>query len=128
MQDRLVYEYAVIRIVPQVEREEFLNVGVLLFCKGKRFLGMKWELNGSRLAAFSKVLDLEEVMSYLQAMEKICTGGKTGGPIGLLPVADRFRWLTAARSTVIQTSRSQVGLCHDPAEKLEQLFEEMVRY
>jgi len=124
--DRLVYEYAVIRLVPRVEREEFLNIGLILFCKAKRFLQVKWYLDEQRLTIFSKDLDIDEIRAYLIAFEKICAGEKSGGPIGLLSIADRFRWLTATRSTIIQTSRSQVGLCIDPDETLEQLFEEMV--
>ena len=126
MQEKRLYEYAVLRVVPRVEREEFLNVGVILYCASEGFLKTVFQLDETRLRAFAKELDLEEIKERLQAFEQVCLGGKTGGTIGLLPLASRFRWLTATRSTVVQTSRVHPGLCRDPNEKLAQLFAELV--
>src|SRR5882757_7135333 len=104
MQEKHLFEYAVIRIVPQVEREEFLNVGVVLYCAKEKFLKVKFELDEKRLLAFSGKLDINGIQEYLDAFQRICNGGNDAGPIGLLPAAERFRWLTATRSTVVQTS------------------------
>jgi len=126
MQDQQLFEYAVIRIVPQVEREEFLNVGVVLYCAPQKFLQARYELDKQRLAAFSDKLDINEVEAYLRAFEQICIGGNEGGQIGKLPVAERFRWLTATRSTVVQTSKVHPGLCNNAGEMLEHLYKQMV--
>src|ERR1700750_594691 len=98
MQENQLFEYAVIRVMPRVEREEFLNVGVILYCKKQRFLGIKYTLNEERFQLFAPYLDLMDVMVYLYAFERICLG-EDGGPIGELDLASRFRWLTATRST-----------------------------
>jgi len=121
-----LFEYAIIRIVPRVEREEFLNVGVVLYCAGQKFLQAKFELDKQRLNAFSEKLDIAEVEDYLNAFERICNGDKDSGAIGKLPTAERFRWLTATRSTVVQTSKVHPGLCDDAAEMLERLYTQMV--
>lgn len=121
-----LFEYAIIRIVPRVEREEFLNVGVVLYCSGQKFLRAKFELDKARLTAFSEKLDIAEVEDYLNAFERICNGDKDSGAIGKLPIAERFRWLTATRSTVVQTSKVHPGLCDDAAEMLERLYTQMV--
>jgi DUF3037 family protein len=126
MQEQQLFEYAVIRIVPRVEREEFLNVGVVLYCAGQKFLQAKYELDKQRLIVLSDKLDIAEVETYLQAFENICKGSKEGGHIGKLPVAERFRWLTATRSTIVQTSKVHPGLCHDAGEMLEHLYRQMV--
>ena len=97
MQDKQIYEYAVIRVVPKVEREEFLNVGIILYCSKQGFLQAKYQLEKERLEVFSKDTDYEELEKYLQTWERICTGGKNAGPIGILPIASRFRWLTATK-------------------------------
>lgn len=125
MQENNLYEYAVIRVVPRVEREEFLNVGVILYCSKEGFLQCKYHLNKERLAIFA-TLDLEELEQYLQTWERICRGGKNGGPIGLLPIASRFRWLTATRSTIVQTSKTHPGFCEDAEKTLAYLFEALV--
>lgn len=127
MQEQHLFEYAVIRIVPRVEREEFLNVGVVLYCAGKKFLQARYDLNKERLSAFSDRCDIAEMDAYLQAFERICAGSSDSGPIGKLPSAERFRWLTATRSTVVQTSKVHPGLCDDPFNMLERLYEQMVR-
>ncbi|WP_158800056.1 DUF3037 domain-containing protein [Pedobacter sp. L105] len=126
MQERHLFEYAVIRVVPRVEREEFLNVGVILYCARQKFLKVVFVLNEDRLKAFSVKLDVEELKDHLNALTHICSGGKRGGPIAELDLASRFRWLTAMRSTVIQTSRVHPGFCSDPAAKLVFLLEEQV--
>ncbi|WP_242917838.1 DUF3037 domain-containing protein [Pontibacter liquoris] len=126
MQEKHLFEYAVIRVVPRVEREEFLNVGVIMYCAAKGFLQTRFALNEARLRAFSADLDLEEVMERLHAFERICGGRATGGTIGQLPVASRFRWLTATRSTIVQTSPVHPGLCTDAPETLERLYAQLV--
>lgn len=126
MQENHLYEYAVIRVVPRVEREEFINVGVVLFCKTHKFLQTLYTVNEERLLAFCDKLDIAELTGYLQGFEKICKGESDGGPIAQLDLPSRFRWLTANRSTVIQTSKVHPGKCTDPKEKLEQLYRELV--
>jgi Protein of unknown function (DUF3037) len=121
-----LFEYAVIRIVPQVEREEFLNVGVILYCGPQKFLGMKFTVNESRLRALNSEIDVTELSNHLKAFEKICIGGKDGGEIGQLSMPERFRWLTASRSTIVQTSKVHPGLCDDAKVKLEFLFGQLV--
>lgn len=127
MQEKKVYEYAFIRIVPQVEREEFINTGVILYCKGARFLAMKHYLDRDRLKIFSQKLNPDELDRYLDAWQRICQGSKTGGRIAQLDHASRFRWLIATKSTVIQCSPVHPGLCTDPKAKIETLFESYVK-
>ena len=126
MQDKHLFEYAIIRIVPRVEREEFLNAGVILYCRKLNFLDLKFYINSERLQCFFAELDVEELTENLKAMERICKGGTGSGPIGLLDLPSRFRWLTATRSTVLQLSKVHPGFCEDPAQTLEKLFEQMV--
>ncbi|GGF26909.1 DUF3037 domain-containing protein [Hymenobacter cavernae] len=126
MQEKHLFEYAVIRVMPRVEREEFLNVGVILYCAGRGFLQTKYTLNEARLRAFSTELDTPELHERLRTFERICAGRKEGGVIGQLPVASRFRWLTSTRSTIVQTSPVHPGLCQDPTETLARLFAQMV--
>ena len=121
-----LFEYAVIRLVPRVEREEFLNVGVIVYCRAQNFLQILTELNENRLRAFSSELDIAELAKRLNAFERICAGKAQGGPIGQLPIAERFRWLTATRSTVVQTSAVHPGLCVDAGDTLTRLFEQLV--
>jgi hypothetical protein len=126
MQEKELFEYAVIRVVPHVEREEFINVGVILYCPSKGFLKSLISPDKDRLQAFTKDLDLDIIEKNLESFKLICQGGPEGGPIGKLPLAGRFRWLTATRSTIIQTSPVHLGLCTDPLEKLSKLFEQLV--
>lgn len=126
MSERHLFEYAVIRVVPRVEREEFINVGVVLLCSAQRFLGMRYVLDAARLRTLSDDLDQQELQQNLSAFERICRGGKDGGDIGQLSQAERFRWLTATRSTVVQTSRVHPGLCTDAAEMLDHLYGQLV--
>ena len=123
MQDKVTYEFAVIRVVPKVEREEFLNVGVLLFSKPRKYLGIKYKIDDQRIRAFSDEVDLEALHQYLEAWQMVCEGNAKGGPIGQLDLAYRFRWLTAARSTIVQCSPVHPGLCTKPEEMLPTLFE-----
>ncbi len=126
MQGNEVFEYAFIRFVPKVEREEFMNVGVILFSKRKKYLGVKYHFDEARLSAFAKDTDLEEFSKYLKSWDLICEGAEEGGKIAQLELAGRFRWLTAARSTIIQHSQVHNGICENPALMLENLFEKYV--
>jgi len=126
MQEKHLFEYAVIRVVPQVEREEFLNVGVIVYCSAQRFLKTKFHLEHERLIAFAPDLNIDELEKRLHAFTHVCSGSVDGGPIGKLPIASRFRWLTAARSTIVQTSPVHPGLCINANETLDQLFEQLV--
>lgn len=126
MPEHHIFEYAIIRIVPKVEREEFFNVGVVLFCKRQDFLEMKYVLPEEKIRLFCEMLNTEELKQYLHSFEKICKGSSDGGPIAALDKASRFRWLTAARSTVLQTSKVHPGLCDDPQKALDHLFQQLV--
>jgi hypothetical protein len=126
MQPKHLFEYAVIRVVPRVEREEFLNIGVIMYCAKLKFLQARYLLDETRLTAFYKELDVAEVKEHLCSMERICTGDEHAGPIGRLDMASRFRWLTAVRSTVVQTSKVHPGFCEDASLTLEKLFEQLV--
>lgn len=122
MQEQHLFEYAVIRIVPKTEREEFINAGVILFCKKQRFLRCDLNVDEQRLRAFAPDLDVAETIVYLEALKNIAHASKESGPIGRLDVASRFRWLTAVRSTVVQTSRIHPGFCHDLEATVEKLL------
>ncbi|GAB4091674.1 DUF3037 domain-containing protein [Flaviaesturariibacter terrae] len=121
-----MYEYAVIRVVPRVEREEFVNAGVILYCRQQKRLLVRTHLDEARLQGLAPESDPAEVALYLDAFARIARGEKGSGPIGALDAAGRFRWLTAVRSTVIQTSRVHPGLCQDPDAALEKLFAQLV--
>jgi hypothetical protein len=120
------YDYAILRVVPQVEREEFINVGVILFCRTLRFLGARIELGMGRLALLSPELDLAMVQAQLDLVPRICAGGPDAGPIGQLDQADRFHWLVSPRSTTVQVSPVHCGLCTDPQAALDDIFEKLV--
>lgn len=126
MQDKQLFEYAVVRVVPKVEREEFLNVGIILYSKSIRFLGCMYKLDKKRLEAFHPAVDVAEIEEYLQSFNSICKGERGGGPIAALDPASRFRWLTATRSTVVQTSKVHPGFCAHPHEALEHLYQQLV--
>lgn len=126
MQEKHLYEYAVIRVVPKVEREEFLNVGIILFSKKAKFLKALYHVDENKLKLFSEETDLEQICDNLQSFEKICAGSKDGGPIAQLDIPSRFRWLTAVRSSTIQTSRPHPGMCEDLEKTLQRLFTELV--
>ena len=121
------YDYALIRVVPRPEREEFINVGAILFSRTLRFLGAQLALDRQRLRAFAPALDIDTVERYLQTIPRICAGKPDGGPIGLLPQSERFHLLVILRSTVVQASPVHSGLCDNPAAALERLVETLVR-
>ena len=126
MQENHLFEYAVIRFMPMVEREEFLNIGVILLCAKEKFLQLRYELDEPRLKVICPKVDLNELREQLQSFERICKGGAEGGTIGKLSIAERFRWLTATRSTVVQTSKVHPGLCTDATETLDRLYSQLV--
>lgn len=126
MQQKHLFEYAVIRVVPRVEREEFLNIGVILYCAKQKFLQTRYYLDETRLQAFYTGLDIAELKEHLCSFERICRGDKEAGPIGKLDVASRFRWLTATRSTVLQTSKVHPGFSEDALVTLNRLFDQLV--
>lgn len=127
MPARSSFDYAIVRVVPRVERGEFVNAGVVLFCRTRRFLAARIELDRARLAALAPWLDLSEIEQHLAIFPLVAAGGPQGGPIGLLPQADRFHWLVAPRSTIIQVSPAHAGLCDDPEAALEELVDVLVR-
>jgi len=121
------FDYAIVRVVPHAEREEFINVGVILFCRVKRCLVTRIELNVRRLAALAPDCDVGQVQSQLDLIPRICAGGAAAGPFGQLSQAERFHWLVAPRSTTIQISPVHCGLCSDPHAALDDLFNRLVR-
>ena len=120
-------DYAVIRVVPRVEREEFVNVGVIVSCPAASFLECRIELDEGRVRALDPQVDMDAVRRYLEIIPVICRGGDAAGAIGKLPTRERFRWLIAPRSTVIQVSAAHTGRCTDPPALLEHLLSTMVR-
>jgi hypothetical protein len=123
----LSFDYALLRVVPRVEREEFVNAGVLLFCLERDFLEARVELDRARVLALNPGADLPAIEEHLRAVPLIAAGGGDGGPIGRLSARERFHWLVAPRSTVLQVSPVHSGLCESPEAELAQLFERMVR-
>jgi len=124
--DKFRYDYAVIRVVPKVDREEFINAGVIVSCPELSFLEARIKLDESRLLALDPNVDLELVRKHLASIPTICRGGDGAGSIGQLPQRQRFHWLVAPRSTVIQTSPVHTGRCGDPAAALDHLVATMV--
>src|SRR5882724_12371610 len=127
VRDHYPYDYAVFRVVPRVEREEFVNVGVIVSCPARDFLQARIELDEQRLRALDPAIDIEDIRVHLASIPAICAGGSLGGPIGRLSRRERFDWLVAPRSTIIQTSKVHTGRCADPAALLEHLLKTMVR-
>jgi hypothetical protein len=123
---RSVFQYAIVRVVPRVERGECLNVGVVLLCRPRRFLGARIHLDEPRLAAFAPGLDPAVIRPHLEAIERVAAGDPTAGPIASLPKHERFHWLVAPASTIIQTSEVHTGFCEDPAVELEHLIATLV--
>ena len=126
MPDKFRYDYAVVRVVPKVDREEFINAGVIVSCPELSFLEARIKLNEARLLALDPNIEVELVRKHLASIPKICLGGDDAGSIGQLPQRQRFHWLVAPRSTIIQTSPVHVGRCGDPAAALEHLVATMV--
>jgi len=121
------YDYAVVRVVPRVERAEFVNAGVILSCPARDFLAARIALDEARLLALDPTVDLDAVRAHLASIPVICAGGAAAGPIGALTPRERFHWLVAPRSTIIQTSAVHTGRCADPQATLEHLLDTMVR-
>jgi hypothetical protein len=124
---RSSFDYAVVRVVPRVERGEFLNAGVILFCRTRRFLDARIELDQSRLTLLYPGVDAEEVGRHLALIPAICAGGRQAGAIGQLSLAERFHWLVSPKSAMIQTSPVHSGVCGDPQATLEHLLDMIVR-
>jgi hypothetical protein len=120
------FQYAIVRVVPRVERGECLNVGVILLCRPRRFLGARIALDAARLAAFAPGLDPATIRPNLEAIERIAAGDREAGPIARLGVAERFHWLVAPSSTIIQPSEVHTGLCDDPTTELDHLVATLV--
>ncbi|HVT61303.1 MAG TPA: DUF3037 domain-containing protein [Thermoanaerobaculia bacterium] len=116
------FEYAVFRVVPRVEREEFVNAGVILFCRERDFLAARIEVDERRLRALWPSIDVELLRRHLGAIPKVCAGSSDGGPIARLSLRERFNWLTSTRSTMIQVSPVHAGLCAEPEPALDELF------
>jgi hypothetical protein len=125
MPDNTTYEYAIIRLVPIVEREEFINIGVILYSRKQKLLIMKSTIDVNKMKALDNNIDVKQINDYLSSWEKICNG--EGGGIGDLEIQVRFRWLTANRSTIIQCSAVHSGLCSDPKGTLDKLFTRFVQ-
>ena len=123
---RSVFQYAIVRVVPRVERGECLNVGVVLLCRPRRYLGARIALDAARLAAFAPALDLATIRPHLEAIERIARGDPAAGPIAEMQLAERFHWLVAPSSTIIQPSAVHTGLCQDPAAELDHLVATLV--
>jgi Protein of unknown function (DUF3037) len=120
------YDYAIVRIVPLVERGECINIGVIVFCRTQRFLDMLIHFDQHRLNAFAPGLDFSLVQQEIEHLLQVCRGGHASGPIGELSQAERFHWIVSPRSTIIQTSPVHCGICSDPRRTLENLLEKLV--
>jgi hypothetical protein len=121
------FDYAIIRIVPHEERGEFVNAGVILFCRACKFLDARLAFEPQRLRALAPDVDVEMVQQHLNLIPRLCAGGADAGPIGALSLAERFRWIVSPRNTIVQTSPVHTGLCADPAAMLGHLLETMVK-
>lgn len=126
MQGKNLYEYAMIRVLPKVEREEFINVGIILFSKRAKYIRMLYQINEEKLNVFSSEIDFDLLRATLQSFDKICKGEPAGGEIALFDIPERFRWLTAVRSSCVQTSRPHPGYAENLDKEIEKLFEELV--
>lgn len=126
MHDAKAYSYAIIRVVPRVDRDEFINAGVILFSQEYRYLGATVRISEDRLQALAPEVDAATILRHLQVIPRICSGDPAAGPIARLPQKDRFHWLTAPRSTTIQISPIRTGISENPAQALEHLTEDLV--
>lgn len=127
MQEDKIYEYAVIRLVPKVEREEFFNIGLIMFSKREKFIRVEFYLCPDKFKLIKSKLDYDDIIKNLESFKNIAEGKKDGGPIATLDIPDRFRWLTAVRSAVVQTSRPHPGKSKDLEKTFGKLFEELVK-
>lgn len=126
MPTRISFDYAVVRVVPRVEREEFVNAGVILFCLQRDFLAARVEVDETRLRALWPEVDVELIRQHLEAIPRICSGSRDAGPIARLSLRERFHWLVAPRSTMIQVSPVHSGMCESPERALDDLFRRAV--
>lgn len=126
MKDKVVYEYAVIRVVPKVEREEFINIGLILFSKRKRYIRFDYQIPEEKIRSFCNEFDLNQLKENLESFAKICSGAKDGGPIAALESDEKFRWITAVKSSSIQSSRPHPGLSADLDATFDKLYKELV--
>ena len=122
----VAFSYAVVRVVPRVEREEFVNVGVIVFCAERRYLGCRLLPDPARLRALAPELDTTEIWRHLEGLRAVCEGEPTAGPVAAMSPSERFHWLVAPRNTSIQTSAVHAGIADDPAATLTRLFETLV--
>ena len=127
MQEDKLYEYAVIRLVPSVEREEFFNIGLVLFSKKEKYIRTEFNICPHKFELMQNKIDFEDIQKNMESFEKIANGAKDGGEIAKLEIPERFRWLTAVRSSVVQTSRPHPGKTKDLDGTFERLFEELVK-
>lgn len=127
MPTRCAYSYAVVRVVPHVAREEFVNAGIVLFAEARDYLAARIDLDEARLRAIAPSVDVALVRRHLEAMERICEGGEDAGPIGKLALRERWRWIVAPRSTMIQTSAPHGGMCTEPNAEMDRLVRALVR-
>ena len=126
MQGKHFFEYAVIRVVPRVEREEFLNVGLIMYSRRDKYLNVRYNVDASKMSLFSTELDIDSLNEYLLAFDKIYSGSKEGGAIASFEIAERFRWLTAVRSASLQTSVARSGFSDNLEETFNELYQELV--
>jgi len=126
MHEKHLYDYAVIRVVPKVEREEFINVGLMLFCKRQKYLRIEYQIPVKKINSFCPEFDIEQLKINLDSFVNICNGKKEGGPIATFEIAERFRWLTAVKSSSIQTSRPHSGFSSNLDATFEKLYTELV--
>lgn len=127
MQEDKIYEYAVIRLVPKVEREEFFNIGLIMFSKREKYIRFEFHLCTEKFQSMKSKLDYEDIAQNLENFKNVANGQKEGGPIAVLEIPERFRWLTAVRSSVIQTSRPHPGKTKDLDATFDRLFDELVK-
>ena len=126
MHEKHLYEYAVLRVVPKVEREEFINIGLLLFCKRQKYLRIEYRISSDKIKSICSEFDQEQLKENLDSFVKIGSGKKDGGPIATFDIAERFRWLTAVKSSSIQTSRPHSGFSSDLDGTFDKLYAELV--
>ena len=127
MRDLFAYDYAVVRVVPRVERGEFANIGVIVSCPARDYLQARIEIDEARLRALDATLDIDAIRRHAASIPSICDGGDGAGPIGRLTQRERFHWLVSPRSTIIQISPVHTGRCGDPTRVIEQLLDKLVR-
>ncbi|WP_262249915.1 DUF3037 domain-containing protein [Parapedobacter soli] len=126
MQGKDIYHYAVIRVVPRVEREEFINVGLILFSKHKRFIRFEYHIPEEKIRSFCNEFDIGQLKENLESFARICSGSADAGPIAQLEITERFRWITAVKSSSIQTSKPHMGFSADLKATFEKLYHELV--